>query len=117
MLLEGAVFEIYDKAGNRVNTIQSDRNGRAVSKLLPLGRYAICEVSAHNYYSQNSTVMTAYLEHEGKIVTFEVENVSVSAGVSIKKTGYNEVMPGQPIKYTMHFKRPFGYFRQYFCVL
>ena len=38
-LLEGAVFEIYDKAGNVVDTIRSDSRGRAVSKLLPLGRY------------------------------------------------------------------------------
>ena len=34
-LLEGAVFEIYDKAGNVVDTIRSDSRGRAVSKLLP----------------------------------------------------------------------------------
>ena len=100
-LLQGAVFEIYDKAGNTVDTIRTDRNGRAVSKLLPLGRYTIREVSAPSYYSVNPTVMTAYLEYEGQIVTFEVENDSVSTGVSIKKTGYNEVMPGQPIKYTI----------------
>ena len=31
-LLEGAVFEIYDKAGNVVDTIKSDRNGRAVPR-------------------------------------------------------------------------------------
>lgn len=100
-LLQGAVFEIYDKAGNTVDTIRTDRNGRAVSKLLPLGRYTIREVSAPSYYSVNPTLMTAYLEYEGQIVTFEVENDSVSTGVSIKKTGYNEVMPGQPIKYTI----------------
>jgi uncharacterized repeat protein (TIGR01451 family) len=100
-LLQGAVFEIYDKAGNTVDTIRTDRNGRAVSKLLPLGRYTIREVFAPSYYSVNPTLMTAYLEYEGQIVTFEVENDSVSTGVSIKKTGYNEVMPGQPIKYTI----------------
>ena len=100
-LLQGVVFEIYDKAGNTVDTIRTDRNGRAVSKLLPLGRYTIREVSAPSYYSVNPTLMTAYLEYEGQIVTFEVENDSVSTGVSIKKTGYNEVMPGQPIKYTI----------------
>lgn len=100
-LLQGAVFEIYDKAGNTVDTIRTDRNGRAVSKLLPLGRYTIREGFAPSYYSVNPTLMTAYLEYEGQIVTFEVENDSVSTGVSIKKTGYNEVMPGQPIKYTI----------------
>lgn len=100
-LLEGAVFEIYDKAGNVVDTIRTDRNGRAVSKLLPLSRYTIRETRAPAYYSVNPTVMTAYLEHEGQIVTFEVENDSVGTGVNIKKTGYAEVMPGQPIKYTI----------------
>lgn len=99
--MEGAVFEIYDKAGNTVDTIRTDKNGRAVSKLLPLSRYTIREVKAPNYYAINTTVMTAYLEHEGQIVTFEVENSSVSTGVSIKKAGYAQVMPGQPIRYTL----------------
>ena len=99
-LLEGAVFEIYDKAGNTVDIIKTDKNGRAVSKLLPLSRYTIREVQAPDYYSLNPTVINAYLEHEGQIVTFEVEDKSAITGVSIKKYGYNEVMPGQPIKYT-----------------
>ena len=100
-LLEGAVFEVYDKAGNVVDTIVSDYNGRAVSKLLPLGRYTIREVQAPDYYAINPTVLTAYLDYEGQIVTFEVEDNSVSTGVSIKKTGYAEVMPNQPIRYTI----------------
>ena len=99
-LLEGAVFEIYDKAGNVVDTIRTDRNGRAVSKLLPLSRYTIREVRAPAFYSANPTAMTAYLEHEGQIITFEVTNASVNTGVSIKKTGPSEVMPNQPIRYT-----------------
>mgnify|MGYP004494867087 FL=1 len=99
-LLEGAVFEIYDKAGNVVDTIRTDRNGRAVSKLLPLSRYTIREVRAPAFYSADPTAMTAYLEHEGQIVTFEVTNASVNTGVSIKKTGPSEVMPNQPIRYT-----------------
>ena len=100
-LLEGAVFEIYDKANNLVDTIKSNSRGLAVSKPLPLSRYTIREVKAPAYYAVNPTVMTAYLEHEGQIVTFEVENDSVSTGVNIKKTGPAEVMPGQPIKYTL----------------
>ena len=86
-LLEGAVFEVYDKAGNVVDTIRTDRNGRATSKLLPLSRYIIREVRSPAFYSANPTVMTAYLDHEGQIVTFEVTNASVNTGVAIKKTG------------------------------
>ena len=100
-LLEGAVFEVYDKAGNKVDTIRTDRNGRAVSKLLPLSRYTVREVNAPAYYSVNPTVMTVYLEYEGQIVTFEVLDSSVATGVSITKTGPREVMPGQPIRYTL----------------
>ena len=98
-LLEGAVFEIYDKAGNVVDTIKSDRNGRAVSKTLPLSRYTVREIKAPANYSINPTVMTAYLEFNGQIVTFEVQNTSVSTGVSIKKTGPMQAVPGQPIRY------------------
>ena len=98
-LLEGAVFEVYDKAGNVVDTIRTDRNGRATSKLLPLSRYTIREVRSPAFYSASPTAMTAYLEHEGQIVTFEVTNASVDTGVSIKKTGPSEVMPNQPIRY------------------
>ena len=98
-LLEGAVFEIYDKAGNVVDTIKSDRNGRAVSKTLPLSRYTIREVQAPAYYSINPTVMTAYLEFNGQIVTFEVQDSSISTGVGIKKTGPVQAVPGQPIRY------------------
>ena len=98
-LLEGAVFEIYDKAGNVVDTIKSDRNGRAVSKTLPLSRYTVREIKAPANYSIKPTVMTAYLEFNGQIVTFEVQNTSVSTGVSIKKTGPVQAVPGQPIRY------------------
>ena len=98
-LLEGAVFEIYDKAGNVVDTIKSDRNGRAVSKSLPLSRYTVREIKAPANYAINPTVMTAYLEFNGQIVTFEVQNTSVSTGVSIKKTGPVQAVPGQPIRY------------------
>ena len=98
-LLEGAVFEIYDKAGNVVDTIKSDRNGRAISKPLPLSRYTIREIKAPANYSINPTVMTAYLEFNGQIVTFEAQNASVSTGISIKKTGPVQAVPGQPIRY------------------
>ena len=98
-LLEGAVFEITDKAGNVVDTIKSDRNGRAVSKALPLSRYTVREIKAPANYAINPTVMTAYLEFNGQIVTFEVQDSSISTGVSIKKTGPVQAVPGQPIRY------------------
>nr|WP_325183390.1 SpaA isopeptide-forming pilin-related protein [uncultured Oscillibacter sp.] len=98
-LLEGAVFEIYDKASNLVDTIRSDGRGLAVSRQLPLGRYTIREVKAPANYGVNETPLTAYLEHKGQIVRFEVTNKSMTTGVSITKTGPAEVMAGQPVNY------------------
>ena len=98
-LLEGAVFEVYGKAGNVVDTIRTDRNGRAVSKTLPLSRYTIREVRAPAFYSANPTAMTAYLEYEGQIVTLEVTNASANTGVAISKTGPKEIVAGQMLRY------------------
>ena len=98
-LLEGAVFEIYDKAGNVVDTIRSDSRGRAVSKQLPLSRYTIREVKAPENYGISENVLTAYLEHEGQIITFEVTDKSLITSVSIAKTGPKEVVSGQPVRY------------------
>ena len=99
-LLEGAVFEIYDKAGNLVDTIKSDSRGLAVSKQLPLSRYSVREVKAPANYGINEEVLTAYLEYEGQILRFEVTDKCLSTGVSITKTGPKEVVSGQPVNYT-----------------
>ena len=98
--LEGAVFEIYNKANVLVDTIESNSRGLAVSKPLPLGRYIIKEVSSPQYYSVSNEEVTVYLEHEGQIVQIEFLNESVYTNVSISKSGYTEVVPGQEIRYT-----------------
>ncbi len=100
-LLEGAVFEIYDKAGNLVDTIKSDQRGLASSKPLPLGRYTIRETKAPANYGVSDQELTAYLEHEGQILRFEVTNKSLTTGVSITKTGPREAMAGQPVNYVL----------------
>ena len=99
-LLEGAVFEIYDKAGNLLDTIKSNSRGLAVSKQLPLSLYSVREVKAPANYGINEEVLTAYLEYEGQILRFEVTDKSLSTGVSITKTGPKEVVSGQPVNYT-----------------
>ncbi len=100
-LLEGAVFEIYDKAGNLVDTIKSDQRGLASSKPLPLGRYTIRETKAPANYGVSGQELTAYLEHEGQILRFEVTNKSLTTGVSITKTGPKEATAGQPVNYVL----------------
>ena len=98
-LLEGAVFEITDKAGNVVDTIRSNSRGLAISKQLPLSRYFVREVKAPEHYGISEKELTVYLEYEGQIARLEVENKSLSTGVSITKTGPKEIMANQPVRY------------------
>ena len=98
-LLEGAVFEITDKAGNVVDTIRTNNRGLAVSKRLPLSRYFVREIKAPEHYGISEKELTVYLEHEGQIVRIEVQDSNLLTGVSIKKTGPVQAVPGQPIRY------------------
>ena len=98
-LLEGAVFEITDKAGNVVDTIRTNNRGLAVSKRLPLSRYFVREIKAPEHYGISEKELTVYLEHEGQIVRIEVQDSNLLTGVSIKKTGPVQAVPSQPIRY------------------
>ncbi len=99
--IPGTEFEIYHyRTGNLVDTVRTDKNGVAVSKPLPLGRYQVVESKAAAFYGLDKTPIEAEIEHAGQIVKVAMTNKALSTNVSIKKTGYAEVMPGQDIRYT-----------------
>lgn len=58
------------------------------------------EISSPQFYSVSDEEVTVYLEHEGQIVQVEYLNESVYTNVSISKSGYTQVVPGQEIRYT-----------------
>lgn len=97
--LPGAVFELFDRANNLVDTIQTDKNGLAVSKLLPLGCYTVKESVAPAFYEVNGTPMEAEIESSGQIVRLAMADRSLYTNVSITKRGYAEVVPGQTVRY------------------
>ena len=93
-------FEIYNaRTGNPVDTIKTDKNGVAASRPLPLGRYRIVESKAADFYGLDKTPIEVEIEFEGQIVKTAMTNKSLYTNVSIQKTGYVEVMPGQQIRY------------------
>ena len=95
-------FEIYNaRTGRLVDTIRTNKNGVAVSKPLPLARYKIIESRAADFYGLDKTPIEVEIEHEGQIVRAAMTNKSLYTNVSIKKTGYVEVMPGQQIRYDL----------------
>ena len=98
--IPNTIFEIYHyRTGNLVDTIKTDKNGVAVSKPLPLGRYKIVESQAADFYGLDQTPIEVEIEYAGQIVKAAMTNKSLYTNVSIKKTGYAEVMPGQSIRY------------------
>ena len=98
--IPNTVFEIYHyRTGKLVDTIKTDKNGVAVSKQLPLGRYKIVESQAAEFYGLDKTPIEVEIEFAGQIVKTAMTNKSLYTNVSIKKTGYVEVMPGQSIRY------------------
>ena len=98
--IPNTVFEIYNARTNRlVDTIKTDKNGLAVSKPLPLARYKIVESKAAEFYGLDKTPIEVEIEYAGQIVKAAMTNKSLYMNVSIRKTGYVEVMPGQLIRY------------------
>ena len=98
--IPNTVFEIYNARTNRlVDTIKTDKNGLAVSRPLPLARYKIVESKAAEFYGLDKTPIEVEIEYAGQIVKASMTNKSLSTNVSIKKTGYMEVMPGQLVRY------------------
>jgi hypothetical protein len=98
-LLEGVPFEIYDRSGNLTDTVKTDKNGVAKSRLLPLGRYTVKEVQSVSFYMTNTDAVEAEIEFAGQIVRLEFLNGSIRTGVTIKKRGYAEVVPNQTVRY------------------
>ena len=100
--IPNTVFEVYNaRSGRLVDTIKTDRNGVAVSKPLPLARYKIVESKAADFYALDKTPIEVEIEFAGQIVKAAMTNKSLYTNVSIKKTGYVEVMPGQSIRYDL----------------
>ena len=99
--LSGAIFAVYDKQNNVVDKFQTNENGIGSSKKLPLGIYTVKEVQAPANYGLNPTVFTADIEFAGRVVKLNVTDPVITAGVSIKKTGYAQTMNNNVMRWTV----------------
>lgn len=99
--LSGAIFAVYDKQNNVVDKFQTNENGIGSSKKLLLGIYTVKEVQAPANYGLNPTVFTADIEFAGQVVKLNVTDPVITAGVSIKKTGYAQTMNNNVMRWTV----------------
>lgn len=79
-------FEIYDEEDNLVDTIITDENGRAVSKLLPIDQeYTIKETITGDIYVLNEEIQKVTLQ-EDEITSITFENEKRKGQIKVIKT-------------------------------
>ncbi|MDC4248081.1 MSCRAMM family protein [Enterococcus faecium] len=101
--LAGNVFEVFagSKAeGTPVDTVTTDANGKAKTKALPLGTYAVKEKTASAGYVLNPTVYVVKITYAGQTVEVtntdqKIENKEQKGTISIDKSGveFQKTMP------------------------
>ena len=98
--LEGAIFEVYNSNNELVDTLTTDSEGKAISKLLVKGKYYIKEVdSGSPYYLINSDIFEAEIKEHKEIVDVNVEDDSVDIEVEVEKKGFVETQSKDGIYY------------------
>ena len=97
--LAGAVFEITNERLEVVDTITTDERGIAISRDLPLGRYAIREITSPDFYLIYDGVFYADIRAHGDLIRFEMQNHPVDLEVTIEKRGNVEALAGDVIRF------------------
>jgi len=82
-----------------VDQFKTGSNGVGVSKPIPLGRYILKEVVAPKYFKLSDKEVDFDIEFSTQIVKFEFTNEPANTGVSIRKTGPQEVVANMQIRY------------------
>lgn len=98
--LEGAKFEIYNSKNELVDTLVTDKEGKAISELLVKGEYQIKEVDSGSiYYLINTDIFKAEIKNHKEIVKVNVEDDSVDVDVEVEKKGFIETQSKDSIYY------------------
>lgn len=85
-VLEGVEFNVYDDNNNVVDTIVTDKNGKAVTKDLLLGTYYVKEAKSSNYYILNDKKIKVNISKNGEIIKLDIKNKSKQR--ELPKTGF-----------------------------
>lgn len=88
MDLSNARFEIRDKDQNLVDTVITGKDGKAVSRELPMGTYTIQETEAPQGTVLNKNSGTVIIDGQGEndIYEYQHENTVVKGRIQITKT-------------------------------
>ncbi|OAK31771.1 collagen-binding protein [Bacillus wiedmannii] len=88
--LAGAVFEIW-KDGTKIDTLTTNKNGKAISKKLEPGDYILKEVHAPEGYKLSDKEIKFKISNE----KIEVKNLEIKPGEETEKPGEETGTPGE----------------------
>ncbi len=99
--LQGAKFGIYDTEDKQIGELTTDENGKAVSQLIPYGKYYIKELDTGSvYYLLNENTFEFEIVKNHETVPVTIENDSTDIEVTVEKEGTTEIKPGEKVDYT-----------------
>ncbi|MDC2867334.1 SpaA isopeptide-forming pilin-related protein [Bacillus sp. BP-3] len=83
-VLQGAVFDVFNSANQKVGTITTNESGTASLSGLEIGKYSLKEVKAPIGYVLNDKIQTFEVK-TGEIATVTVQNAKIKGNIEIKK--------------------------------
>ena len=97
--LANAEFEVYNSENKLVDTLVTDENGEATTKLLLKGKYTIKEKKAPDYYVLTDEVFGAEIIKHKEIVDANIKNDNVDIDIEVTKKGFIETQNKDSIYY------------------
>ena len=102
--IENVKFEIYNSNNEIVDTIITNEDGIAITKLLDKGKYKIKEVEAGKWYLLNENEFAAEINTHEEVVEVNITNESEKPDVDIEKDGIIQTTANQEIRYDFKLK-------------
>lgn len=97
--IEGTEFDVLDYEGNIIDHIITNEEGKAVSKMLALGKYKVIETKANEWYMKNEEIYEVSISSDNEIVKLNITNKSKNPKVDINKKGPSLAYANQEIRY------------------
>lgn len=82
--LENVEFEILDKNHNVIEKLITNKEGKAITKELPIGEYFVKEIKTDENYVLNDEKIKVEVKY-GKIETLKIENEKIKGQIEILK--------------------------------
>lgn len=83
--LQGVKFKVLDDDGNEIETLETDENGEAITKDLPIGAYYIKEIETNDKYILKDEKIEVKV-NEDEVSSVTIENEKVKGKIKIVKT-------------------------------